>query len=58
MMELYWASDAVNPTKPDIIPVQPYLDPPIYFLLGVGMVFWLGLLLGLPKRYYIGGFPY
>ena len=27
----------------------------MYFLLGFVMVFGLGLLLGLPKRYYIGG---
>ena len=27
----------------------------MWFLFGFGMVFWLGFLLGLPKRYYIGG---
>ena len=37
--------------KTDFGGCRVYLDPPMYFLFGFGMVFGSGFLLGLPKRY-------
>ena len=50
---VYWV--CIGCLRFRVLRFRAYLDPPMQFLFGFGMVFWLGLSLGLPKQSYIGG---